>query len=99
LSADRDETPRSIAERELIHFTAAGGLVLYVYRLLCWILPADWVPGAAIPYLAALIVFVLSTLREPADIHRGQSVAKAVWDHVGWAAGCALSAATIWSIR
>jgi len=92
------ESRREILERELIHFASAGGLVLYAYRLLRWILPAWWFSPDQLAYLAALVVFVGSALREPGDIYHGQSLTKAIWDHTAWAAGSVLAAVAIASL-
>lgn len=87
-----------ILERFLIHFFAASSLVLAVWFALKWWTSkntkvANWISPYSNHLLvtSALIVWALSTLREPFDLSTGQTLTKAVFDFSSWLLGCGVS--------
>ena len=88
-----------IADRFLIHFFSAYGLVSGVWFLLNWLRKKPyaeaWLPQGFLSLflLAALLVSAVAFVREPYDIHSGQWWGKAYFDFGSWILG---SGVAVW---
>lgn len=83
-----------IADRFVIHFFSAIGLVHGMYYLIAWIVrkrqqSRKWLPVTkpAQLVLAGLLVVFFAFLREPFDVSSGQWVGKAYIDVASWIFG------------
>lgn len=88
-----------IADRFLIHFFSAYGLVSGAFFFLNWLRkrPAarQWLPQGYLPLfcLAAILVSLIAFIREPGDIHAGDWWVKSYFDLASWLLG---SAVAVW---
>lgn len=86
-----------ILDRFIIHFFASAGVMLCALFALRWVrrrFIKTWLPSEPTTQLlfCAIAIFAGSALREAYDVHAGQTLTKAIFDYISWAAGCGVSA-------
>jgi hypothetical protein len=89
--------------RGLLHFICSCGIVLIVLLFLSFIhRRTNWIFLPEIPeqqlFIAALIVFAVSTMREAYDVSNGQPLIKAFTDYASWLLGCGFSVFGIYRV-
>ncbi len=84
-----------VAERFVIHFFSAAGVLLFAFAGIDWTRRKSWLPtlqgvwAFIVPIVASLLVIFL---REPWDVFRGGALVKSYVDLTGWALGISLAA-------
>jgi|PlaIllAssembly_1097288.scaffolds.fasta_scaffold558905_1 hypothetical protein len=87
-------------ERFVIHFFSSAGVLLcalFALRFAARKIKTAFLPDTYARQLlfCAVAVFCGAALREAIDVHYGQSLTKAIFDYISWAAGCGCS---IWAL-